>query len=89
MKPKLLVTGGAGFLGTYLLRQAKAFTATGTIHQTATTALPGIAFHVCDLQQPEDVRILLDRVQPKIIIHTACSDQGCPYPQSQYRLYRR
>lgn len=76
MKPKLLVTGGAGFLGTYLLRQAKAFTATGTIHQTATTALPGIAFHVCDLQQPEDVRILLDRVQPEIIIHTACSDQG-------------
>jgi dTDP-4-dehydrorhamnose reductase len=76
MKPRLLVTGGAGFLGTYLLRQAKSFTARGTLHHTAATAIPGITFHVCDLQQPEEVRILLDRVQPEIIIHTACSDQG-------------
>ena len=76
MKPRLLVTGGAGFLGTYLLQQAKSFTATGTLHHTAVTAIPGITFQVCDLQQPEEVRILLDRVQPEIIIHTACSDQG-------------
>lgn len=76
MKPRLLVTGGTGFLGTHLLQRAKDFTATGTLHRTAATALPGITFHVCDLQQPEDVRILLDRVQPDIIIHTACSDQG-------------
>ena len=76
MKPKLLVTGGAGFLGTHLLQRAKDFTATGTLHRTASAALPGITFHVCDLQQPEEVRILLDRVRPEIIIHTACSDQG-------------
>lgn len=75
MKPRLLVTGGAGFLGTYLLRQAKSFAATGTLHHTAATAIQGTTFHVCDLQQPEEVRILLDRVQPEIIIHTACSDQ--------------
>jgi dTDP-4-dehydrorhamnose reductase len=76
MTPRLLVTGGAGFLGTYLLQQAKSFTATGTLHHTAVTAMPEITFHVCDLQQPDEVRILLDRVQPEIIIHTACSDQG-------------
>ena len=75
MKPKLLVTGGAGFLGTYLLRQAKSFTTIGTLHHTAVTAIHGITFHVCDLQQPEEVRILLDRVHPEIIIHSACSDQ--------------
>ena len=75
MKPRLLVTGGAGFLGNHLLRRAKDYTAAGTLHHTAATAIPGITFHVCDLQQPEEVRILLDRVRPEIIIHTACSDK--------------
>ncbi len=76
MNPRLLITGGAGFLGTHLLQQAKTFTAAGTLHHTPTTPLPDVTFHVCDLEQPEDVKILLDRVQPEIIIHTACSDQG-------------
>jgi len=76
MRPRLLVTGGAGFLGTRLLQRAHHFTATGTLHRTAAIAIPDVTFHVCDLQQPHDVRILLDRVRPEIIIHTACSDQG-------------
>ena len=76
MKPRLLVTGGAGFLGTYLLQRAGNFTATGTLHSTAATGIPDVSFHVCDLQQAQEVRILLDRVRPEIIIHTACSDQG-------------
>jgi len=76
MKPRLLITGGAGFLGTHLLQQARCFTATGTLHSTAATSIPDVSFHVCDLQQAQEVRILLDRMQPEIIIHTACSDQG-------------
>jgi dTDP-4-dehydrorhamnose reductase len=75
MKSRLLVTGGAGFLGTHLLQRARHFTATGTLHRTAAMAIPDVTFHVCDLQQPHEVRILLDRVRPDIIIHTACSDQ--------------
>jgi dTDP-4-dehydrorhamnose reductase len=76
MKPRLLVTGGAGFLGIHLLQQARYFTATGTLHRTAATSIPNVSFHVCDLQQEQEVRFLLDRVRPEIIIHTACSDQG-------------
>ena len=76
MKPRLLVTGGAGFLGTHLLQRARCFTATGTLHRTAATSIPDVSFHVCDLQQAQEVRILLDRIRPEIIIHTACSDQG-------------
>ncbi len=76
MKPRLLVTGGAGFLGTHILKQSQNFLAIGTLHQTAATAIPGVSFHVCDLQKPQEVRILLDRARPDIIIHTACSDQG-------------
>lgn len=76
MKTRLLVTGGAGFLGNHLLRQANQFVAAGTLHATPSTSLPGVTFHVCDLQNPEEVRILMDRLQPDVIIHAACSEQG-------------
>jgi dTDP-4-dehydrorhamnose reductase len=76
MKKRLLVTGGAGFLGNHLLRRATHFAAAGTLHHTPASSLPGVTFHVSDLQNPEEVRILLDRVQPDAIIHTACSDHG-------------
>jgi len=76
MKKRLLVTGGAGFLGNHLLRRATHFIAAGTLHHTPTTSLPGVTFHVCDLQQPQEVRVLLDRVRPDIIIHAACSERG-------------
>ena len=76
MKPRLLITGGAGFLGTHLLHKAHNFRATGTLHRTAATSIPEVSYHVCDLEQSQEVRILLDRVRPDIIIHTACSEQG-------------
>ncbi len=76
MKTRLLVTGGAGFLGTHILQQAGSFAVTGTLHHTAAASIPDVAFQVCDLQQEQDIRILLDRVRPEVIIHTACSDQG-------------
>jgi dTDP-4-dehydrorhamnose reductase len=75
MKKRLLVTGGAGFLGNHLLRRANQFVPTGTLHRTPSISLSGVTFHVCDLQNPEEIRILLDRTQPGVIIHTACSDQ--------------
>ncbi len=76
MKKRLLVTGGAGFLGNHVLRRANQFVSAGTLHSTPSTSLPGVTFHVCDLQNPKEVQILMDRVQPYIIIHTACSEQG-------------
>ena len=76
MNTRLLVTGGAGFLGNHLLRRANQFVAAGTLHATPSTSLPGVTFHVCDLQNPEEVRVLMDRVQPDVMIHTACSEQG-------------
>lgn len=76
MKTRLLVTGGAGFLGNHLLRRANQFVAAGTLHATPSTSLPGVTFHVCNLQNHEAIRILLDRVQPDVIIHAACSEQG-------------
>ena len=77
MKPRLLVTGAAGFLGGHLIQKAiHNFTVSGTLHRTPVTSTPGVTFHICDLRQPEAVRILLNRVRPDILIHTACSEQG-------------
>jgi dTDP-4-dehydrorhamnose reductase len=75
MKPRLLITGGAGFLGQHLLRKASQFTAAGTLHHSPSASIPGVTFYVCDLQNPDEIRILLDRVHPDILIHTACSEQ--------------
>lgn len=76
MKPRLLITGAAGFLGRYLTKAAEDFSVAGTIYQTPTEAIPGVSFHVCDLQQPDAVKRMLDRVRPDVIIHTACSERG-------------
>ena len=77
MPPCLLITGAAGFLGAYLCRRAtQQFSVTGTLHQSPAMAVPGVAFHICDLQQPDQVKTLLDRVKPDVIIHTACSERG-------------
>jgi dTDP-4-dehydrorhamnose reductase len=78
MATRLLITGAVGFLGRYLLHHAvsRDFIVAGTLHRTPATAIPKVGFHVCDLQQPERVKGLLDRVRPECIIHTACSDQG-------------
>ncbi len=63
-------------MGTHILHRAQNYTAIGTLHSTAVTAIPDVTFHVCDLQEPQHVKILLDRVRPETIIHTACSEQG-------------
>lgn len=73
---RVLITGGAGFLGQRLLRRSSYFTMSATLHVNPAVSLPGIHYHVCDLRNPEQVRFLLDRVRPEVLIHTACSDQG-------------
>ncbi len=76
MSLRILITGGAGFLGQHLLRRSSYFTTSATLHVNPAVSIPGIQYHVCDLRNPEQVRILLDRVRPAVLIHTACSDQG-------------
>ncbi len=75
MNTHLLVTGGAGFVGRSILQQARPGSASGTLHQTPSLGLPGVTYHVCDLQNLQEVLTLLDRVRPTHLIHTACSDQ--------------
>ena len=58
MTTRLLVTGGAGFLGNHLLRRSSHFTMSGTLHVSPAASIPGVSFHVCDLQEQEPVRLL-------------------------------
>ena len=76
MKARLLITGGAGFLGRHLLERAKNFVVFASLHQTPALSYSDVSFRICNLQQSDDINFLLDRVRPEILIHTACSDQG-------------
>ncbi len=68
---RLLVTGGAGFLGRELLRQAAAagWEATGTTHRD-----PGPAR--VDVRDAAAVHALVERLRPAAVIHTAYRQTG-------------
>lgn len=67
MKPTLLITGAAGFLGTALRREFAEFAT--IIPHTNTQKLPdGVQ---ADLRDPEAVAALLAETNPDIVIHTA------------------
>lgn len=71
--PKLLITGGSGYLGGELIRQALDH---GTWDITATYAsnqceLAGVRFLPLDLRNHEATSALIREVTPDVIIHTA------------------
>jgi len=73
---KLLITGGAGYLGQSLLRQAQNWTLHSTFFETVPQSHPKILFHQCDLRVKSQVKQLILTSQPDVIIHTACSNRG-------------
>jgi dTDP-4-dehydrorhamnose reductase len=73
---RLLVTGGSGYLGAYLLQSAAAlgWDVHGTFFSRPIAASHGNA-HQLDLGQHYAVEALVARLRPDAIIHTACSNR--------------
>ncbi len=76
MNHTLLITGGTGYLGQHLIHKARSWDTHATFfHTPPPTGTPTI-FHQCDLRNPEQIHQLVSKVQPAVIIHTACSNKS-------------
>ena len=71
MRPRLLVTGGSGFLGSAIVRRAVASWQTSfTYCRSQPAAGPGTAFRL-DLADPEAIRRVVEAVRPDVVLHSA------------------
>ena len=75
-QPTLLITGGTGYLGTHLIRQAKSCNLHATFFRTQPPPTSTVSFHHCDLREEDQVHQLVTLIQPDSIIHTACSNKS-------------
>lgn len=66
---RVLITGGAGFLGRALVRAAPAHWECHVTERRASA--PGGIAHRCELAAPEQVGALVSDVAPDLVIHTA------------------
>lgn len=75
---KVFITGGAGFLGSTLIRKASSkYELHATLHENKTVAdLHNVYYHNIDIRNEEGVSALVQSIKPNIIIHTAA--KGSP-----------
>jgi dTDP-4-dehydrorhamnose reductase len=72
----MLVTGGSGYLGDWVVRLARArwdVTATYLAH---VVEKPGAAYHRLDVRDPTAVTALVRAVRPAAVVHTAALNPG-------------
>jgi dTDP-4-dehydrorhamnose reductase len=75
-KPRLLVTGGSGYLGGWVSRIASGdWDVTATYASHAGTD-PGAAWRELDVRDEGRVASLVDEIQPQVVIHTAALNPG-------------
>ncbi|CBX99525.1 similar to C-3 sterol dehydrogenase/C-4 decarboxylase [Plenodomus lingam JN3] len=72
----ILVTGGAGWLGSYivelLVNDSDFSQVVSSVEPQVTPnrQIPGVIYHDCDISNSTQLRALLDKVKPRIIIHS-------------------
>jgi dTDP-4-dehydrorhamnose reductase len=71
MKPTLLITGGSGYLGSHLARQARDTWHVIATHFSHPTSVPGCEMVPLDIRDGMAVTRLLMDLRPAAVIHTA------------------
>jgi len=72
---RLLVTGGSGFLGSYLLDAAQGWDVYAAYYSRPLTSSKATALPL-DLRDEGAIRVALRDIRPSAIIHTACSNRS-------------
>jgi len=78
-KPGILVTGGSGYLGRWVVKLARAgwdVTATYLTHPLNQTDQPDARWRRLDVRDEAAVTALIQQVRPAVIVHTAASNPG-------------
>lgn len=69
---QLLIIGGSGFLGWHLVKAAAAqYDVSWTYCQHALNIAASPDAYRLDIQQPDEIRAVIEQVEPEVIIHTA------------------
>ncbi len=68
---RMLITGGSGFVGTYLMSRAVEKFKVYSTYNTHATSDPRVSAITMDLTNKELILSTLNHIQPEIIIHTA------------------
>ncbi len=71
--PRLLVTGGSGYLGSHLVRFAPRTWRTHATYLNHPFDRPGVTTHSLDVRDATAVRQLWEALAPDVVIHTAAS----------------
>ncbi|MDH5733508.1 MAG: NAD(P)-dependent oxidoreductase [Candidatus Bathyarchaeota archaeon] len=78
---KILVTGGRGFLGTYVCQMLTEYG-----HQVIDTDIQGNGIHL-DVTKLDEVTQLFKKVQPELVIHLAAVVGGGPSKAKPYQYF--
>jgi len=72
----MLVTGGSGYLGSWVARLARAYWNVTATYLTHPMDDPDVLCHRLDVREEQAVAALVDAVHPAVIVHTAALNPG-------------
>ncbi len=76
MKPHMLVTGGSGYLGGWIVRLARDEWDVTATYLSRAVDEPGADWRQLDVRDAVAVEALVDEVRPQVIVHTASLNPG-------------
>lgn len=75
-KPRMLVTGGSGYLGGWVVRLARADWNVTATYRANAVGEPDADWRQLDVRDEAAVAVLVDEVQPQVLVHTASLNPG-------------
>src|SRR5687768_16307547 len=84
----ILITGGCGFVGSFIVEAFAAdpaFSVIAASRNPSRYRVPGVKYLSCDITSHDQVQKLIDKVQPRVVVHTV-SPGVFAIPREHYRI---